>query len=82
MILISMIIMNLTVATVIEGLESARKDNTGQVDSVDIENLVDLWQHYDHNATGWISIQDLIFLLADLPQPFNGIKEIKKYNFD
>ena len=42
-IIISMIIMNLTVAAVIEGLESARKENTGIIQAVDIEKLVDLW---------------------------------------
>ena len=76
-----MIIMNLTVATVIEGLETARKKNSGVVQSDDIAKFVELWSDYDPNGTGWLSIENLIFLLYDLPPPFKFKKEIK-YSFN
>jgi len=31
--------------------------------------LIDYWQEYDPDATGWITMQDLVFLLYELPQP-------------
>ena len=43
MIIISMLIMNLSVAAVIEGLETARKENSGVVQGSDIDTLLDLW---------------------------------------
>lgn len=42
-ILVSMLIMNLSVAAVIEGLENAKKENMGIVKGDDIEVLIDLW---------------------------------------
>jgi hypothetical protein len=65
-----MIIMNLSVAAVIEGLETARKENSGVIQSSDIEKLVELWKDYDEQATGWINTTDLAFYLYELPPPF------------
>ncbi len=62
--------MNLSVAAVIEGLETARKENSGVVQGSDIDVLIDLWQGYDPVATGWISVQNLAFFLYELPPPF------------
>jgi len=42
-ILVSMLIMNLSVAAVIEGLDTAKKENMGIVQGDDIEALIDLW---------------------------------------
>ena len=68
-ILVSMLIMNLSVAAVIEGLDTAKKENMGIVQSDQIDTLIDLWQEYDIQAEGWISIEDLVSLLYDLPSP-------------
>lgn len=62
-ILLTMLIMNLSVAAVIEGLDTAKKENMGIVQGDDIEVLIDLWQEYDPMATGWITMTDLVFLL-------------------
>ena len=67
-----MLIMNLSVAAVIEGLDSARKSNLGMVDSEAIENFVELWKDYDEDASGWIAIEDLIFLLFELGPPLGN----------
>ena len=68
-ILVSMLIMNLSVAAVIEGLDNAKKENMGIVEGDEIEILIDMWQDYDPMATGWISMKDLVFLLYELPPP-------------
>lgn len=39
-----MLIMNLSVAAVIEGLDTARKENMGIVAGDEIDDLIDLWQ--------------------------------------
>jgi hypothetical protein len=64
-----MLIMNLSVAAVIEGLDNAKKENMGIVEGDEIEILIDMWQDYDPLATGWISMKDLVFLLYELPPP-------------
>lgn len=64
-----MLIMNLSVAAVIEGLDTAKKENMGVVQGDEIEMLIDYWQEYDNDATGWITMQDLVFLLYELPPP-------------
>lgn len=45
--MVSLLIMNLSVATVIEGLDTAKKENMGVVQGDEIEALIDLWRDYD-----------------------------------
>lgn len=61
--------MNLSVAAVIEGLDTAKKENMGVVPGDEIERLIEYWQDYDNDATGWITLMDLVFLLYELPPP-------------
>ena len=68
-IVICMLTLNLSVAAVIEGLDLAKKENLGEVIGDDIEGLIDLWMSYDPQATGWITMRDLIFLLHQLKPP-------------
>lgn len=42
-IIVSMLIMNLSVAAVIEGLDTAKKENMGVVQGDEIEMLIDYW---------------------------------------
>mmetsp|Transcript_15907 Transcript_15907/g.24542 ORF Transcript_15907/g.24542 Transcript_15907/m.24542 type:complete len:113 (+) Transcript_15907:6851-7189(+) len=79
-ILVSMLIMNLSVAAVIEGLDTAKKENMGIVQGDEIEQLIDRWQDYDPNATGWITMRDLVFLLYELPPPLG--KRSNRFNND
>ena len=71
-VLVTMLILNLSVAAVIGGLDTAKKENMGFVKGDDIENLVDLWQEFDPFASGWIKMDELIFLLYDLPPPMGS----------
>lgn len=75
MIVLQMIIINLTVAAVIDGLSSARKDNTGVIKKDEINELVEIWSEYDPKATGWIDVTSLVFLLFELPQPMGYGKD-------
>jgi len=68
-ILVTMLIMNLSVAAVIEGLDTAKRENLGIVQGAEIELLINLWQDYDPSASGFITMTDLVFLLYELPPP-------------
>lgn len=68
-IIITFVVLHLTVAAVIDGLNSARKDADALIRKEDIDCLLSLWAEYDPNATGWISVESLVFLFYELPQP-------------
>lgn len=68
-VVVTMLVMNLSVAAVIEGLDTAKKENMGIVEGDEITLLTQLWSDYDPYATGWITMKDLIFLLYELPPP-------------
>jgi hypothetical protein len=69
MVVLSMVVMNLSVAAVIDGLAEARKDSSSCVKKDHLAKLIDLWKEYDPKAKGHISIDDLVCLLYELPQP-------------
>jgi hypothetical protein len=75
MIILQMIIINLTVAAVIDGLASARKDINGIIKRDEVDDLITLWSEYDPTATGYIEVSDLVFLLFELPKPMGYGKD-------
>ena len=81
MILLSMIIMNLSVAAVIEGLYEANKENTGIVSGDQIDILIEKWWDYDTKATGLISYKNFLFLLYEVPPPL-GLGQFNSYSSD
>jgi len=79
LILISWLILNLSVAAVIEGLENAKQENSGTIAGDDVQILLEAWKEYDPKATGWIDVFDFVCLITELPPPFgnptvNGIQ--------
>ena len=74
--IITFIAMNLTVAAVIDGLSSARKDEGALISTRDIDTFIELWSHYDPKATGWISIDCYVFLIFELPNTIGLGKQI------
>lgn len=76
-VIISWLIMNLSVASVIEGLENAKQQNDGTITGDDVQSLLDGWQEYDPSASGWITVKQFICLLIELPPPF-GNEDFKK----
>ena len=83
-----MIIINLSVAAVIDGLSMARKDNSAIIKKDEINELIILWSEYDPKATGWIEVTDLVFMLFELPKPLGyggsleNDKDMKNDDFD
>lgn len=73
-ILITMLIMNLAVAAVIQGLNTACQENLGIVSADDVDQFISLWKYYDPNATGWISAENLVYLLCELSHPLGRKK--------
>ena len=76
-IIIAWLIMNLSVAAVIEGLENAKQSNDGIITGDDVQSLLEAWMEYDPKASGWISIIDFVCLIIELPPPF-GNPELTK----
>lgn len=74
-ILITMLIMNLAVAAVIQGLNTACAENLGIVSADDVNHFIQLWKYYDPAAKGWISADSLIYLLVELNAPLGRKKE-------
>lgn len=74
--IITFIAMNLTVAAVIDGLASARKDEGALISADDIDTYIHLWSDYDPKATGWIPIESYVFLLYELPKPIGLGKQL------
>ena len=78
MLLISLMIMNLFVAVVIEGFEESRKDDEDSIiNSRQLDTFLEKWSRYDPKAKGWIRPVDLAFLLHDIDQPL-GYREPKE----
>ena len=74
-----MLILNLSVAAVIEGLDTARSENLGIVDADSILQLIELWRDFDPNATGWITVEDLIFVLCQLDAPMGDPTQVNRF---
>jgi len=69
-----MLIINLSVAAVIQGLDAACQENLGIVSSDDVDNFIDLWKYYDPEAKGWIGAENLVYLLIELGAPLGRKK--------
>lgn len=61
--------LNLLTAVVLEGYSSTNKEHTGAVTSEHFNKLIKEWVYYDPNATGWIDVKDIIFLIFGLDEP-------------
>ena len=81
-VIVSMLVMNLSIAAVIEGLDTAKKENLGIVQSDEIEAFIETWQYYDPLATGWITLKNFIFLLYELPPPMGRVYTFKDEEFE
>lgn len=70
------LILNLTIAAVIDGLQAAQADDNRLFKSSDIDTFLDMWQEYDHNGVGTISLRKFYLLLAEVKAPF-GTGEVE-----
>jgi hypothetical protein len=70
-----MMMLNLFIAVVLEGFSSTNKEHTGVVTSEHFQELLNKWEFYDPHATGFIEVENLIFLIYELPDPL-GLNSI------
>jgi voltage-gated cation channel len=80
-IIISFTVMNLSIAAIIDGLKAAKKDEEFIITGSQIDQLVKQWNEYDPNATGWISVENLAFLIYELPPPIGLGKWVLEENY-
>ena len=71
-----MMMVNLFIAVVLEGFSSTNKEHTGVVTQKDYQDFIDKWLEFDPEATGWINLEDLIFLMHIVDQPLGSWDEI------
>ena len=64
-----MMMLNLFIAVVIEGFSSTNKEHTGVVTQKDYQDFIDKWLEFDREASGWIRLEDLIFLMHKINAP-------------
>jgi hypothetical protein len=69
-IIVSMLVLNLAIAAVIDGLAQAQADDSRLVKNDDIDLFMDTWAFYDPKGKGKISIVDILFFIVDLKPPF------------
>ena len=82
-IIVSMIVMNLSIGVFVDAYEAAKKDESSIIKEDIISDIfLNLWSEYDPNASGWISIDELIFFLYELPEPLGYGKEIPELSDD
>jgi len=58
--------LNLFVAVVLEGYKSTNKEQSGGISFAMLNELVETWVEFDPEASGWISVKDLIFLVFEV----------------
>lgn len=69
--------LNLFIAVVIEGFSSTNKEHTGTVTQKDYQDFINKWLEFDPDATGWINLENLIFLMHKVDPPLGFIDEIQ-----
>lgn len=74
----SMLMLNLAIAAVIDGFAVAQADEDNLFKEDDNERLLDTWAKYDPEGTGLISLNNLRFFLCDLSEPFGYEQELRK----
>ena len=70
MVLVQMLILNLTVAAVIDGLNASMADANRPLKIADFIQFIEAWAKYDPEKTGMIRQDQLYFLITELGHPF------------
>lgn len=63
---------------VIYGFINANRENQNSIKPEDINLLIKLWADYDHKATGWIDVVDVVFLIYELPAPLGKADDYRE----
>jgi hypothetical protein len=67
------LILNLTVAAVIDGLNEAQANNSQLINKDNIEEYLSLWQDFDPELTFRMTMNQFFFFLSELPPPFVNV---------
>ena len=72
--------LNLFIAVVLQGFSSTNKEHTGVVCNAEsYAQFINLWLTYDADASGWIKVSDLVFLLLELGPPLGKRVEYEEF---
>lgn len=66
----SMLMLNLAIAAVIDGFAVAQADEDNIFKENDHEDLLEIWAKYDPDGVGKISLKNLRFFLCEVSEPF------------
>ena len=72
-----LMMLNLFIAVVLEGFSQVNSQHVGFINSTHFNEFLDKWSFYDKEATGWIKLEDLVFLIFECGSPLG-----KKNDFD
>lgn len=78
--LVPLMIINLFMAIVIEGYFISENEHESIINQKHIDELLKKWSEYDPKGTGFISYENLVFMLHELYPPI-GLKD-KNLNYD
>lgn len=67
-----MLILNLAIAAVIDGLSNAQQDDDRIFKGDHIDNMLDIWSYYDPYGKGKILINDFRFFMCEVAPPFGN----------
>jgi len=82
----AIVILDLSIGVFINALSDSRKMADSVFKKQEINNFLKIWGDYDPDSTGWINVDQLLFLMFELPIPFGQGKiapeYYTQYNFD
>nr|XP_018669384.1 sodium channel protein type 4 subunit alpha B-like isoform X2 [Ciona intestinalis] len=73
------IITNMYIAIILENFDLATKDNEEAVTADDFEHFFDMWQRYDKNGNGKLTVTELSELLHNIDRPLRIRKPNKHH---
>ena len=68
-ILNAIIILDLSIGVFINALSEARKDNESVFSREKLQTFLKIWSDYDPDSSSWITPEQLVFLIYELPAP-------------
>jgi hypothetical protein len=66
----AVVILDLSIGVFISALSEARKYDICLFGRKQLNDFLELWSEYDPDATGWITVDEWMFLIYELPYPY------------
>ena len=74
------IVLDLSIGVFVGALSDLKKMQHSLFNQKQINNFLELWSDYDPDSTGWIHVDQLLFLIFELPIPFGAGKVTPDYH--